>query len=150
MNKRLSLSTLLALTVALSACGPQDGAAVATGTPAPATTPAPPAPKPAGQAGTVTADAPTGAGAVVGGVLGAAVGNQIGDGNGRKVATVLGAVGGAKVGHEVEKRRSERVTGYRIDVKLDDGGTRSVTLASSGGFSAGQRVRLVDGQLVPA
>jgi outer membrane lipoprotein SlyB len=93
---------------------------------------------------------PTGAGAVVGGVLGAAVGNQIGDGNGRRLATVIGAAGGAKVGHEVEKRRSTEITGYRVDVALDDGGTRSFTLASTEGFSSGQRVRVVDGRLLPA
>ena len=65
-------------------------------------------------------------------------------------SSVLGALGGAKVGHEVERRRSEHVTGYRVDVKLDNGGTHSVTLAGNTGYSAGQRVRLVDGQLAPA
>lgn len=152
---------LTALTVLLAACGPEGGP-VDTSAAAPTTVAAPRAPtaaaaQPAGQPGVVTAVVPlvtqddaTGAGAVVGGVLGAAVGNQIGDGNGRKVATVLGALGGAKVGHEVEKRRSERVTGYRIDVQLDNGGTHSVTLAGTPGFNAGQRVRVVDGRLVPA
>ena len=149
----------LTLALLLAACGPESGdgtaatpASTPTARPAPA---APPAPR--ADLGTVTAVAPivatappTGAGAVVGGVLGAAVGNQIGDGNGRKVATVLGAVGGAKVGHEVEKRRSTQVTGYRVDVRLDDGGSRSFTLASTGGFATGQRVRVVDGQLQPA
>lgn len=151
----------LPLVLALAACGPEDGSAdaaasVTAGTTSTAPTSAPkPAPAPA--VGTVTAvvpitatDKPTGAGAVVGGVVGAAVGNQIGDGNGRKVATVLGALGGAKVGHEVEKRRSEHVTGYRVDVKMDSGASRSFTLASTGGFSTGQRVRVVDGQILPA
>lgn len=153
----------LPLVLALAACGPEDGSAdaaasVTAGTTSTAPTSAPkPAPAPAPAVGTVTAvvpitatDKPTGAGAVVGGVVGAAVGNQIGDGNGRKVATVLGALGGAKVGHEVEKRRSEHVTGYRVDVKMDSGASRSFTLASTGGFSAGQRVRVVDGQILPA
>ncbi|MCB1998116.1 MAG: glycine zipper 2TM domain-containing protein [Burkholderiaceae bacterium] len=157
---RFGLPLLVTLTMALAACGPEDGTTDATATAGAATTTraaAAPAPRPAGQVGTVTAvvpivatEQPTGAGAVVGGVLGAAVGNQIGDGNGRKVATVLGALGGAKVGHEVERRRSEHVTGYRVDVKLDNGGTHSVTLAGNTGYSAGQRVRLVDGQLAPA
>jgi hypothetical protein len=44
----------------------------------------------------------TGVGAVAGGVLGAVVGNQIGKGNGRTAATVLGAVGGGYAGHEIE------------------------------------------------
>jgi outer membrane lipoprotein SlyB len=144
----------LALALLLAACGPQDGSPPTTQ----AVRPAAAAPAPAhADLGTVTAVAPivasappTGTGAVIGGVLGAAVGNQIGGGNGRKVATVLGAVGGAKVGHEVERQRSTQVTGYRVDVKLDDGASRSFTLASAGGFSTGQRVRVVDGRLQPA
>lgn len=173
---RPALTTLAALSVAalLAACGPEDGTPAAANAPAasPAAAPAPapstapradapaatPAPAPAPLAfGTVqavvpirTAADPTGAGAVVGGVLGAAVGNQVGDGNGRKLATVIGAVGGAKVGHEVEKRRSTDVTGYRVDVVFDAGGTRSFTLGSADGFSTGQRVRVVDGRLLPA
>lgn len=169
-HTRPALATLAALSVAilLAACGPENGAAADTTQPATAPTPstapragspAPaPAPAPATPAlGTVqavvpirTAAEPTGAGAVVGGVLGAAVGNQVGDGNGRRLATVIGAVGGAKVGHEVEKRRSTDITGYRVDVVLDSGGTRSFTLASAEGFGTGQRVRVVDGRLLPA
>jgi uncharacterized protein YcfJ len=37
-------------------------------------------------------------------VLGGLIGNQIGGGNGRALATVAGAVGGGYAGNEVEKR----------------------------------------------
>jgi len=152
------LATVMA--VGLAACGPEDGAV--TDTPAtaaaPAPRPAPPrAPAPRGQLGTVTdivtlyATEPTsGAGAVIGGVLGAAVGNQIGGGNGRKAATVLGAVGGAVAGNKIEKSRNTAVTGYRIDIRLDGGGQTSITVASPSGLAEGQRVRVVDGDVVPA
>ncbi len=155
--KRLSLISIptFSLALMLAACGPQDGGAANAGQAVAA--PKPAAVTPAASQGVVTAvtpivtaDKPSGAGAVVGGVLGAAVGNQIGGGNGRKVATVIGAVGGAKVGHEVEKQRSTHVTGYRVDVKLDNGATHSFTLTSTGGFATGQRVRVVDGQVLPA
>ncbi len=67
----------------------------------------------------------TGLGAIAGGVLGAAVGNQAGQGNGRKAMTVLGAVGGGLAGHEVEKRaRGETV--YQVRIRLDDGTVRTI------------------------
>jgi len=49
-----------------------------------------------------------------------------------------------------KKRRNTEVTGYRVDVRLDNGATTSVTLADAGGYASGQRVRLVNGSLQPA
>lgn len=67
----------------------------------------------------------TGVGVVAGGVLGAAVGNQMGHGNGRAAMTVLGAVGGGLAGNEVEKRaRAETV--YQVRIKFDDGTVRTI------------------------
>ena len=68
----------------------------------------------------------TGVGAVAGGVLGAVVGNQIGKGNGRTAATVLGAVGGGYAGHEIEKRTRTQTT-YQVRVRLEDGSSRVFT-----------------------
>ncbi len=88
----------------------------------------------------------TGLGAVAGGVLGGVLGNQVGGGNGRKVATVIGAVGGGFAGHEVEKRaRSE--TSYSVKVRMDDGSIRTVTQSTAP--TVGQRVT-VDGDTVRA
>lgn len=89
----------------------------------------------------------SGTGAVVGGVLGAVIGNQIGSGNGRAAATVLGGVGGAVVGNKVEKHRSETVTGYRVHVQLDAGGSRSYERTSLNGLNVGDRVRVDGGRL---
>lgn len=67
----------------------------------------------------------TGLGAIAGGVLGAAAGHQVGGGDGRKVMTLLGAVGGGLAGHEVEKRaRGETV--YQVRIRLDDGSVRTI------------------------
>ena len=72
----------------------------------------------------------TGVGAVAGGVLGAAVGNQMGHGNGRAAMTVLGAVGGGLAGNEVEKRaRAETV--FQVKIRLDDGSVRSFEQATA-------------------
>lgn len=45
---------------------------------------------------------------ILGGLLGAAVGSQIGDGDGRRAATVAGAVIGTAIGHDVADRRNVR------------------------------------------
>ena len=45
---------------------------------------------------------------ILGGILGAAVGNQIGSGDGRRAATVAGALIGSALGHDAAARRGER------------------------------------------
>ncbi len=93
----------------------------------------------------------TGLGAVAGGVLGAVVGNQVGGGNGRAAATVLGALGGGWAGNTVEKKMKKE-TLYQVRVRMEDGGSRSFEVATP--VSAGSRVtvegsalRLADGSL---
>ena len=81
----------------------------------------------------------SGVGAVAGGVLGAAVGNQMGKGDGRKAMTVLGALGGGLAGHEVEKR-SKSATVHEVQVRMDDGTLRTVQQAQAP--RTGARVRM--------
>jgi outer membrane lipoprotein SlyB len=81
----------------------------------------------------------TGLGAVVGGVAGAALGNQVGGGNGRKAMTVIGAVGGGVAGHEIEKH-ARATTVYEVRVRMDDGSVR--TLERSSAPPVGRRVRM--------
>ena len=45
---------------------------------------------------------------ILGGIIGAALGNQIGSGDGRRAATVAGAVIGSAIGHDVGDRRNPR------------------------------------------
>lgn len=44
---------------------------------------------------------------ILGGLIGAAIGNQIGHGDGRRAATVAGAVVGTAIGHEASSRRDQ-------------------------------------------
>ena len=67
----------------------------------------------------------SGVGVVAGGVLGAVVGNQVGGGDGKTLATILGAVGGGMAGNAVEKKM-KKVTHYQVTVRMEDGSTRSV------------------------
>lgn len=55
----------------------------------------------------ITETPPSGAGAVMGALAGGAMGNAIGDGSGRALATVIGLVGGAMVGNNIEGNRSQ-------------------------------------------
>lgn len=150
--QRSTLSIAVAA-FALSACGAGDGAPQAGGT----ANAAPPNEHRAAVVstrGTVTQIEPvikqgdtSGAGAVVGGLLGAAVGNQVGGGDGRKAATVVGAVGGAVVGNNVEKNRAREVVGYRITVRLDSGSVQTYQQSQVSDLSVGSRVN-VDGGVV--
>lgn len=90
--------------------------------------------------------AASGGGAIAGGVLGAVVGNQVGGGNGKTVATILGAVGGGYAGNTVEKKmRKETV--YQVRVRMEDGSTRTVEQASAA--SVGAKVTLEGNSLQP-
>jgi uncharacterized protein YcfJ len=49
---------------------------------------------------------PTAGSMILGGIIGAALGNQIGRGDGRRAATVAGAVIGSAIGHDVGEKRN--------------------------------------------
>lgn len=86
-----------------------------------------------------------GLGTVAGAVVGGVAGNQFGAGQGRTAATVLGAAGGAYVGHELENRQDRDV--YKITVRMDDGSRRTLTQNTNSRLSVGDRVRIRDGDI---
>ncbi len=88
----------------------------------------------------------SGLGAAGGAVLGGLLGNQIGGGHGRQLATVAGAVGGAVVGNQVEGNM-KATTSYEIRVRMDNGHYRSFHQNSAPRWAAGDRVRVVNGSL---
>ena len=68
-------------------------------------------------------------GAVLGGLIGAAIGNQIGDGDGRRAATVAGALVGGAIGANTqgpvgyaEEVVVQLESGRRISVVVEQGG----------------------------
>jgi outer membrane lipoprotein SlyB len=90
----------------------------------------------------------SGAGAIVGGLVGALAGNQVGSGGGRTAATVVGGVAGAAVGNRVEQNRNaEGQQMYSVNVRLDNGEYRTVTQDSVYDLRVGNRVRIVDGRV---
>ena len=84
-----------------------------------------------------------GGGAVVGGLLG----NQVGSGNGRTLATIAGAVGGAYAGNRVE-RNMHKVTYTDVRVRMANGGYRTFTEQGRPRYGNGERVRVQQGRLI--
>jgi outer membrane lipoprotein SlyB len=92
------------------------------------------------------------AGTLIGGAVGALLGNQIGSGGGRAAATVLGAVGGAVVGNKIAQNRDGTYDSnvYRISVQTDNGAWRSYDVAATGDLRVGDRVRIENNVLYRA
>lgn len=90
-------------------------------------------------------------GTIAGGVAGGVVGNQFGGGSGKTALTVLGAVGGALAGREVERniRQQQTVTHYELTVRMNDGSKRQFRSAQPFSFASGDHVRVENNQLLP-
>ena len=91
----------------------------------------------------------SGLGMIAGGVTGALLGNQIGRGNGNAVATVAGAAGGAYAGNVIEKNMTKAVR-YQVRVRMNDGTLRTTYYSSAPAFAVGDKVKIVNGQVVAA
>lgn len=89
----------------------------------------------------------SGAGVVAGALIGGVLGNQVGGGRGRTLATVAGAVGGGYAGNEIERRANSSVA-YQVRVKTDDGKLHTYHYASQPPFAVGQPVMIENGSLV--
>jgi outer membrane lipoprotein SlyB len=66
-------------------------------------------------------------GTVIGAVVGGLLGHQIGKGKGKTAATVAGAVGGGFAGHAIGSRSGGGDQGWQIVVQLQDGQYATVT-----------------------
>lgn len=88
----------------------------------------------------------SGIGLVGGAVVGGLLGNQVGGGRGRDVATVAGAVGGAVAGNTIEKN-SGSTRSYEVTVRFDDGSRRVFNEVSPPAWQAGDHVRVIDGAI---
>lgn len=96
----------------------------------------------------VKRDSPGVLGAVAGGVAGGLVGHQIGSDKGKTAVTVVGVVGGALAGREIQ-RRLQSDEEYEIVVRMDDGTYRSVRTDQTPTVRSGQKVRVIGNTVVP-
>ncbi len=90
----------------------------------------------------------SGGGALLGGVVGGALGNQVGRGRGRDAATIIGALGGAVAGNQIERSQRTRNI-YETTIRFEDGMVRTFTQENPPSWQQGQRVRLMNGSLMP-
>lgn len=88
----------------------------------------------------------SGLGAAVGGVAGGLLGHQTGAGRGKDVMTVLGAIGGAVAGHQIEKN-AKAAKSYEIAIRFEDGSSRIVNQDNPPAWHTGDRVRYVNGAI---
>ncbi|KAA0998197.1 glycine zipper 2TM domain-containing protein [Paraburkholderia panacisoli] len=83
----------------------------------------------------------TGLGAVGGAVAGGLLGNQVGGGRGRVLATIAGAVGGGLAGNGIEHAVRKSTT-YQVQVRMQDGSNRNFTYTTQPQVQVGERVRV--------
>jgi outer membrane lipoprotein SlyB len=81
-------------------------------------------------------------GMIAGGLIGGGIGSLFGAGNGRTAATIVGALGGGYIGHNLEKSQTQTV--YEIAVKYDDGTWGTIRQSSPPPFRIGDRVLVTD------
>lgn len=86
-------------------------------------------------------------GLIAGGVAGALLGSQVGRGSGKDLATIGGAAAGALAGNELQKRANASHY-YEVVVRLESGGTQTISYAEAPGLAVGTRVRIENGNLV--
>lgn len=84
-------------------------------------------------------------GAVAGAVVGGLLGNQVGGGKGKTLATVAGAAGGAVAGKKIAESNEE----YRITLKMHDGSTKVVNQEWLRDLEVGQIAVVKDGTAKP-
>ena len=88
-----------------------------------------------------------GVGIGVGAVTGGLLGHQMGRGNGNTAMTVLGAIGGAFAGHQIEKK-VRTVKEYHLTVRFEDGTAQQVVQSTPPAWREGDKVKVVNGSLV--
>jgi len=88
----------------------------------------------------------SGVGAAGGAILGGLLGNQVGGGHGRQLATVAGAVGGAVAGNQIEGNM-KATHSWQVTVRMDNGTKRTFNHTSQPAWREGDEVKVVNGKL---
>jgi outer membrane lipoprotein SlyB len=86
-------------------------------------------------------------GVIAGGVAGALLGNQVGSGHGRQLATVAGAAGGAYAGKKIEEKAKSSKQ-WTVHVQYDNGQHASFNFDHDPKMLSGDRVQHSNGTLV--
>jgi outer membrane lipoprotein SlyB len=90
----------------------------------------------------------SGAGVVIGAIVGGVAGSQVGGGSGQDIATVAGAIGGALLGNSVERTRNA-VTFHEVLIDMDNGSQQRINIQFADSLRIGDAVRLIGGNIHP-
>jgi outer membrane lipoprotein SlyB len=86
----------------------------------------------------------SGLGAAGGAVVGGLLGNQVGGGHGKEAMTVVGAIGGAFAGNQIE-RQAKASRSYETTVRMNNGSSRTIAQGTQPEWRDGDHVKIVDG-----
>lgn len=93
----------------------------------------------------------SGAGTMVGALVGGVLGHQVGKGTGNDLATIGGAIAGGIVGNQMERGSAGQKMRTELTVQFPNGETRTMLIDNHAGYRVGDRIRVTtqNGQLVP-
>ncbi len=83
----------------------------------------------------------SGVGVIAGGLVGGALGNQVGQGRGKDLATIAGVVGGALAGNKIEKTM-KKTKFYNVTVKMENGTELILRHDTAPGVLAGDKIKV--------
>jgi outer membrane lipoprotein SlyB len=83
-----------------------------------------------------------GVGAIIGAAAGGLLGSLVGQGSGRDIAIVAGAIGGGVVGNTEQNRYIDKRAGQHVTVRLQSGVTVAITQPADPNLRVGDRVRI--------
>ena len=81
------------------------------------------------------------AGTIIGAIAGGVLGNQIGKGSGRKLATVGGAVGGGFAGHAIGNKAGSSTT-WIVRIKMSNGSYQNIQVKDASAIRQGDLVQV--------
>jgi outer membrane lipoprotein SlyB len=82
------------------------------------------------------------AGTIIGGIAGGVLGNQVGGGKGRTLATVAGAVGGGYAGNRIGANSGHGTTNFSLRIKMGNGAYSNVTVPDASAIRVGDLVQV--------
>jgi len=82
------------------------------------------------------------AGTIIGGIAGGVLGNQVGGGKGKTLATVAGAVGGGYAGNRIGANSGHPNASYSLRIRMGNGSYSNVTVPDASAIRTGDLVQI--------
>jgi outer membrane lipoprotein SlyB len=82
------------------------------------------------------------AGTIIGGIAGGVLGNQVGGGKGKTLATVAGAVGGGYAGNRIGANSGRGSQSFSLRIKMGNGAYSNVSVPDASAIRVGDLVQI--------